>query len=201
MIAIITGDIINSRKHDTAQWINALKNILSSFGNTPKDWEIYRGDSFQLKTKVSNALKAAILIKACIKQYKAIDVRIAIGIGEEQYTSEKITESNGSAYANSGECFENLKKSTMAIKSSSSLFDKSINIMLDLALLTMNHWTPTSAKFIMLALQHPEHNQSELASMTKTSQGNFSRGLKRGGYDEILKLLEYYNTQTMTLWP
>jgi len=201
MIAVITGDIINSRKHDTSLWITSLKEMLNNFGDSPKDWEIFRGDSFQLKIKVSQALKAAILIKSCIKQHKDIDVRQAIGIGDEIYASDKITEANGSAFSNSGDCFEQLKKSTLAIKSPSDEFDKTINIMLDLALLTMNHWTPTSAKFIMLSLQHPESNQNQLAAMTRTTQGNLSRGLKRGGYDEISKLLDYYNIQTSKLWP
>jgi len=48
MIAILTGDIINSREGETLNWLNILKEVLKQYGSTPKDWEIYRGDSFQL---------------------------------------------------------------------------------------------------------------------------------------------------------
>jgi hypothetical protein len=49
-----------------------------------------------------------LLLKATIKQHKALDVRMAIGIGTIDYTSNKVTESNGSAFIR--ECFEGLKK-------------------------------------------------------------------------------------------
>src|SRR5680860_726664 len=115
MIAIITGDIINSRNVDAQKWMPELKTVLNKYGSEPKTWEIYRGDSFQIETLPIDALKAAILIKSTIKQFKALDVRLAIGIGEKTYESEKITESNGSAFVYSGEAFEKLKKQTLSI--------------------------------------------------------------------------------------
>jgi hypothetical protein len=48
MKAVITGDIINSRKSCFGIMDGDLKDILKDYGNEPKDWEIYRGDSFQL---------------------------------------------------------------------------------------------------------------------------------------------------------
>ncbi|KKL81788.1 hypothetical protein LCGC14_1991230, partial [marine sediment metagenome] len=46
MIAIITGDIINSENYAVSEWIDILKNYLSKYGESPKDWDIYRGDEF-----------------------------------------------------------------------------------------------------------------------------------------------------------
>ena len=69
--------------------------------------------------------------------------------------------------------------------------------MLDLAALTTDNWTPVSAQFILLALTYPELNQHELADkLNKKSQGTISEGLKRGGYEEIQKLLVYYLEET-----
>ena len=48
-VAIITGDIIDSRKVKPETWLPALKMALSTYGKEPKHWEIYRGDSFQLE--------------------------------------------------------------------------------------------------------------------------------------------------------
>ncbi|WP_066225500.1 transcriptional regulator [Formosa haliotis] len=197
MTSIITGDIINSRAHDTKDWLTQLKTELSTYGSTPKHWEIYRGDSFQLEVPPEEALKAAILIKASLKQFKTIDVRIAIGLGEKTYDADHITQANGSAFINSGECFEQLKKINMAIKSNRPEFDSAINIMLELALLTMNTWTPTSATLLKLAFTHPQANQMELAELTQSTQGNISQGLKRAGYDEIIKMIAYYSKNVM----
>lgn len=199
MTSIITGDIINSKGSNPKIWLDALKAILNSYGNEPEQWEIFRGDSFQLEVKPEEALEAAILIKATIKQFKKIDIRLAIGLGEKSYSSKKITEANGTAFVNSGECFEDLKKTTLAIKSSFKSFDTKMNIMFELILLTINNWTTTSAKLIKTALENPELNQAQLATLFGTTQGNISKGLKRGGFDEVLKLLQYYKTQIQTL--
>ncbi|MDW5288452.1 transcriptional regulator [Formosa sp. PL04] len=193
MTSIITGDIINSRTQDAKDWLAQLKEELSTYGQTPKQWEIYRGDSFQLEIQPKEALKAAIIIKSSLKQFKTIDVRIAIGIGEKTYDANNITEANGSAFINSGECFEQLKKTNLAIKSNRPAFDDAINIMIELALLTMNTWTPTTASLVKLALTKPEANQIELAGLTHSTQGNISQGLKRAGFDEILKMIEFYS--------
>jgi predicted XRE-type DNA-binding protein len=199
MTSIITGDIINSKSSEPKKWLNTLKEVLNQYGNQPTQWDVFRGDSFQLETLPEDALKAAILIKSSIKQFKNIDVRIAIGIGEKTYSSNKITESNGTAFINSGECFDDLKKTTLAIKSPFKQFDLQTNIMFELALLTIDNWTTTSAKIIKTALEKPELTQAELAKHFGTTQSNVSKGLKRGGFDEISKLLTYYNAQVKTL--
>ncbi len=195
MTSIITGDIINSRASDPKIWIDILKSELKKYGEEPQHWEIYRGDSFQFEVNPKNALKAAILLKAGIKQFKTIDVRLAIGIGEKTYTAKSITESNGNAFIYSGECFENLKKTTLAIKSKDSIFDKQINIMIELALLTMDNWTPVASSFFKAAIENPNSNQSELAKMLNREQSDISKGLKRAGYDEIYKLIQFYEAQ------
>ena len=199
MTSIITGDIINSKESEPKKWLDALKTVFNKYGKEPAQWEIYRGDSFQLEVKPEDALEIAVLIKATIKQFKDIDVRMAIGIGDKTYTSSKITESNGSAFVNSGECFERLKKNTLAIRSPFTAFDSQINIMLELAQLTMNNWTVTTARLIKIAMEHPELNQKELANYFDKTQGNISQGLKRSGYDEILKMVLYYNSQIKTV--
>ncbi|WP_298556408.1 transcriptional regulator [uncultured Algibacter sp.] len=199
MTSIITGDIINSKKSTPKNWLEALKNTLNSFGKTPKTWEVYRGDSFQLEVQPEQALQACMLIKATIKQFEHLDVRLAIGIGEKTYQSKNITESNGSAFINSGECFENLKKTTLAIKSPFNSFDTALNIMLELAQLTINNWSSTTAILVKTTLENPDLNQNQLAKIQNKTQGNISQGLKRAGFDEISKLLDYYKTQIQSL--
>jgi len=192
MIAVLTGDIINSQEHEVSDWLTTLKEILNFYGKAPNQWEVFRGDSFQLSLKPEIALLAALHIKATIKQIKNLDVRIAIGLGEENYSSQNITESNGTAYINSGKCFEKLQKQTLAIATGNTRFDELINLMLNLGALTTNNWTPTVAEAIKTAIEHPEKNQKELAKLLNKSQSNVSELLKRGGVDEILKLNSYY---------
>lgn len=195
IVAIITGDIVNSRSVDPIRWLVDLKSILATQGNEPGDWEIYRGDSFQLRVMPENALYVALLLKSTIKQYKKMDIRMGIGIGEMEYEGEKITESNGSAFIRSGECFEALKKETIAVSSPWKPFDRTINTMLALASLTMDNWSPASSEIIQLSLKKPDMKQVDLSKVLKKPQSNISIGLKRGGFDEIQKLLSYYKEE------
>lgn len=199
MVAIITGDIINSRLEDVALWMPVLKQELDQIGSQPKDWEIYRGDSFQIKTTPKQALITVLHIKSALKQFKKLDVRMAIGIGEEDYQAEKVTESNGTAYVNSGECFEGLKKQTLAIKTPWNDFNVVINLLLDVAGLTINNWTPNYALIIKESLANPNTTQKDLAKKLAKKQSNISAGLKRAGFDEIEKILDYYNQQIQKL--
>ncbi len=199
MVAVLTGDIKNSTEHKTSEWLPLLKQALDRFGNEPSEWEIYRGDSFQLQTEPEQALEAAVYIKACLKQVRQMDVRIAIGLGEKTYDAEKITESNGEAFVYSGKGFENLKKQNLAIKTSNASFDGHINLLLELALLTMDNWTPAISKTVKSAIENPEMNQRELASLLGKSQGNISEELKKAGFDEVQKMIEFYKTQLVHL--
>jgi hypothetical protein len=197
--AVLTGDVINSRKEKPEVWLSNLKKALNKYGKEPKNWEIYRGDSFQLEVTTVDALEAAIYIKAQMKQKKNIDVRIAIGLGEKDYDAEKLTESNGSAFVHSGECFQNLKKQNLALKSGIATFDKTLNLMLKLATLTMDNWLPATSRVVKTAMDNPNTNQNELASILDKSQSNISEALIRAGFDEVKKMMQFYRTQLQQL--
>lgn len=196
MKAVITSHIINSRKVASALWMEDLKGILNAYGNEPKDWEIYRGDSFQLVVDPRDALEIALLIKATIKQHKSLDVRMAIGIGNVDYSADKVTESNGIAFVNSGECFEGLKKQTLGIQSPWSGFDENFTIIFQLIILFADNWSTTSAEIIKKALENQGVNQKELAlALNRKSQSSISASLKRAGYEELKNVIEYYKRE------
>ena len=197
MLAILTGDIINSRERQ--DWLPVLKEVLTRWGDAPKTWEIYRGDSFQLEVPATEALQAALLIKSAIKSIDGVDVRIAIGLGEKTHDAAHITEANGSAFVHSGTCFDALKKQTLALQSDSAEFDAAFDLILDLATLTMDNWTPVSAQVFHQKLVHPHLNQTELSTQLGKSQSTISATLSRAGYDELLKMLNYYTHTLNTL--
>lgn len=195
LIAVITGDIIHSRKGDVNVWLNVLKSVLIRLAGTKGSWDIFRGDSFQLSTHPQQALLAAYYIKSCIRQTGTHDVRMAIGIGENQHNASTISESQGSAFVRSGACFDNLKKRTLAFQSDQPEMDIPLNIMLDLATLTANHWSRTSALVIQTRIDYPEETQSALARRLQKSQSNISEALDRGGFEPLMKVNAYFQAQ------
>lgn len=199
MIAVITGDIVNSRTTAATKWQPILKKVLNQYGKTPKEWEIYRGDSFQLCVSPDIAFTAALHIKSSIKQIAALDVRMSIGIGTIDNRASKLTASTGSAFTRSGESFDILKRQTLAIASGNAEIDETLNLMFGLALLSINNWSETVAAIIKTSIEHPQKNQSELAELLQKTQSSISEALKRGGYEEVKKLEQYYKNKIASL--
>ena len=195
MLSIITGDIINSKRTVPGSWLKTLKKELRQWGPTPKQWEIYRGDSFQLEVKdPADALGVAVGIKAAIKSQKGTDVRLAIGIGNKTYNAKTISESNGSAFVNSGDLLEELKriKLNMAVRSDKVVFDLEMNLYIKLALIAMNTWTRNSAMTVHAALRYPDKSQKALGKLLGIKQNAVSTRLKRACYDEIIEVIKMY---------
>ncbi len=201
MIAVITGDIINSQQTDTEVWITRLKNLLESWGSTPQTWEIYRGDEFQLKCNIDDVFLRFLAIKSLIKSQENLDVRIAIGIGEENFLSEKITESNGTAYVNSGRLLDDIKNDghTVAIKTSNDSLDRDLNILLKWSSKDFDNWTMATSEIIHEMILNKDITQEDLAKRFAISQSSVSQRLKRANYDLIVETNLYFRKKISEL--
>jgi hypothetical protein len=201
MISIITGDIINSRKLPSVIWIEGLKELLNTKGKNPSEWEIYRGDEFQIEiTNPEEALLTALQIKAYLKTLK-LDARMSIGFGDKTYSAAKISESNGTAFVRSGELFETLKKlkTTLAINSGTSDLDTEINLMLRLGLTFMDNWLVQSAEFVLISIENKSLSQEETGVKLGINQAAVSRRRKRAQFDLVLELDNHFRKKIKTL--
>ena len=196
MICVVTGDIINSRNSGPVKlWMEPLRSCLQHLGSRPRDWEIYRGDSFQyIEEEVSQALRRAIYIKATLKSIKDVDVRMGIGIGSIDYRAARALESNGEAFIHSGEAFSNLEKSKkrMAFKTPWEDFDQLINTMLDLASTIMDHWSPKAAEVVAAQIDHHDFSQEELGEYLGKTQAAISKSLSRAYFEQLRRFEEMY---------
>ncbi|MEN2400961.1 hypothetical protein GKZ90_0014340 [Flavobacterium sp. MC2016-06] len=201
MTSVLTGDIIDSRLQKSKDWVEGLKKILSLFGETPNQWEVYRGDQFQIEIKnPEEALRSAVLIKAHLRALK-LDARMSIGFGDKTYNAVKISESNGTAFIYSGELFETLKKQkvTLAIRTSDASFDEKMNLMVQLALTFMDNWLVQSAEFVATAIENPTLSQEELGQKLGINQAAVSRRQKRAHFELVMNLDRYFRTQIKQL--
>lgn len=201
MIAVITGDIIASRQLENQnKWLKPLKKLFDSWGKRPIDWELDRGDFFQIEIKdPKEALKRAFLIKALIKKVapsfkgktsSPIDIRIAIGIGTKTYSGVTIKESNGTAFIHAGEKFDTLKKENvnMAVKTTLPGWDEEINLYLKLAGIFMDKWTNSSAELVEIILRDPNLTQEEIGKSLGIQQSAVSRRWNRANVEELLEV-------------
>ena len=199
MVAVITGDIIASKQGEKAVWHEQLQSGLSKFGQQPHDWDIYRGDSFQLAVAADQAFYACLYLKACLRALKLYDVRIAIGIAEQKAYSGMVKEADGPAFYRSGEAFDAIKKQRLVIKTTQPNWDEKMNLMFKLAMLTADQWSPVVAETIKITLENLDKSQVELAALLQKSQSVISETLKRGGFDEMLALDRYFRKEISTL--
>jgi hypothetical protein len=178
-----------------------LERELLLLGQSPQNWEIFRGDSFQAEINDPMlALEYSIRIKAAIKTIKEIDVRIAIGIGDKTYTVPKITQCNGTAFVNSGHKFETIERDriNLAIQTPWADFDREMNLYFRLALIGMDNWTANGAAIVNLALKNRDKSQEELGKIVGIKQNSVSTRLKRAFYAEILALIDMYKEKLAT---
>jgi predicted XRE-type DNA-binding protein len=199
MTSVITGDIIKSRAvKNQSIWLDELKYALKTLSLDASQYEIYRGDSFQLEyPEYPKSFEAAIYIKACIKTIKGLDVRLSIGIGNKTYSGNSVSESNGEVFQFSGETFETLKKEkqNLKIRTKSNQLNEELNLYFKLALIAMDRWTVNSAEIVKLSIEHPNVIQSELAKLINISQDAVSKRQKRAHLDEILELDALFRTK------
>lgn len=201
MIAIITGDIINSQQSDTEVWLPKLKGLLGTWSETPENWEVYRGDEFQLKCSVDEVFRKALLIKSLIKTSENLDVRLAIGIGNEVFTSEKITESNGSAYVNSGRLLTEIKSQgkTLAIQTENEKVNRDLNILFKWASIDFDSWTAATSEIIHQLLRNSDLTQEELAKELSITQSSVSQRLKRANFDLLQETDQFFRKKIAEL--
>ncbi|MDR7128261.1 hypothetical protein J2X69_000589 [Algoriphagus sp. 4150] len=212
MIALLTGDIINSRElKDQNLWIQPVKKLLSNWGQTPKQWEIFRGDSFQLEIPdPTESLLAALRIKALIKSLhnpdenkrsSPIDVRMAIGIGSKTYDASRISESNGEAFVRSGEKFEQLKSEmiTLAINSPWTDWNIEMNLYLKLAGIQMDSWSISSGELMSEMLSNPARTQTEIGEVLHINQNSVSKRYKAAHGEDIMAMEKLFRKKLSQL--
>jgi len=200
MKAVITGDIVNSQSIEPQIWLNALEDVLGQ--RNPAVWEIYRGDEFQFLLEDAKAsLIKALEIKARIKMIKGLDVRISIGLGSQDFKTDKVSQSNGTAFVNSGRQLEKIKneKINLGISSGIIKFDDEFNLIFKWLGTTSDDWSVVSAEIIYLTIQNLGLTQEDLAKKLKVSQSSISQRLKRAQYYLIKETDQYFRKKVAEL--
>jgi diadenosine tetraphosphate (Ap4A) HIT family hydrolase len=71
--------------------------------------------------------------------------------------------------------------------------------MFSLSLLTINNWSSIVSEVIKTVIENPEKNQSDLAKILNKSQSSISEALKRGGFEEVMNMNEFYKNHISQL--
>lgn len=193
MIGVITADIVNSTQH--LSWEKALLPVLEEYGESPKDWVIYRGDSLQCRlNQPQEILLFALKLKAAARSIKGLDIRLAIGIGEERSRVENVARNDGQAYEFSGRLAESFGD-VLVIATPWNMLNTHLSVGLELLSSLCNEWTPIMSQYVLESLNNLEMSQAALAKKLNTSQANLSKALSRAHWHEVRNYLSYFEIE------
>lgn len=207
MIAVLKGDVIGSRKVENQDlWLTPLQEALNYYGKRPQHWDLAWGDAFQLVLEhPDQALAAALHLRSSLVKinwpgadqqgkHGPYGVRIAIGLGEMDYSAARVFECNGSAFVRANEAFEHLEqqKAQWLVNSGNAEWDREINLYLRLAETYMNRWSRSSAALMEAVLLHPGKTQSELGEVLGIRQNSVSGRWRRAHIEESLAVLRAF---------
>lgn len=197
-IAVLTGDIIQSRKLQNGDIEILLEKLRTCFEaiqenilTTKAQYEFYRGDSFQiLLNEPEQALKVAIIIRSCLRSIfnshsssKGItetksDARISIGVGSLRMQNNRLAESQGEAFELSGTELDFIKKEALnlSIKTRWDSINEEFKVNCLFADNAINNWSSKTAESIYRYLLYGE-TQKEQAIFFNVSQPAISKRL------------------------
>lgn len=195
-IAVITCDIIESSLL-SAEELKEYQQVVESLGNEETQFHprFYRGDSFQLATKPSDALEIAVRIRIEMKRlHEQNDVRISVGIGKVSTLNENVLFSTGSAFEISGKNLDQLKnrKLNLLIQTEDLLLNDELETYCFFADAIINGFTKIQSNIIYYKLKGLD--QAEIAKILDISQPAVSKSLKTANWQNIERFIKRYKT-------
>ena len=205
MKAVITGDIINSTLINNRQeFLSALDAILKELNQQINfHYEIYRGDSIQILIDTPiYAMHIALLLRYGLRKSTPSgesiiwDCRLAIGIGEVNFLTEDIKQSDGEAFQLSGRALDQLKDSTLDIHTPWTSFDEIFRVMTSFVDDIINNTSITQAESMYYYfISRESQTQAELAKKLNNTAQSISKSLIGGKYRLISSFLNLYKKQ------
>jgi len=197
--AVLTGDIVNSTRLNTAREKKLTHVLTDLFIKRGCKIEFFRGDSFQAYTRApQEALHLALLSRAAaislFKDEKIVlsDVRISIGIGDVKTPVRALRTAKGEAFILSGRTFDEMAKThrRLAMTSANPLANEGLQVIADYLNAIFDVMTGKQAEVIFELLKG--EIQKTVAKKIKKTKSTVHQRITSGRWPEIEKLLGQY---------
>ncbi len=215
--AVITGDLVSSRKIDP-KIREELYTAIDDFAKQlKKQWlhqyDRFRGDSLQCTAaSIPAALQAALLIRSFVmadvppgkkkkpasKGYSStqFDIRIAIGTGNIDFINEKnLSGSDGDAFARSGEALDSLKNKSerFILRTGDDDLDATWETIAMLLDIVMQKWTQNGAELVLQKLLGK--SDDDIAQLFSISLSAVTQRKKSAQWHAIHKTILYFESK------
>lgn len=202
MIAVLTGDLVNSTKMSNDTYKNVIKSLQNLIVDTNKQFkatgEIYRGDAFQIQYPTPiHALKSTLLIKLALHlssfSTKPIQCTLSLAYGHYEVYSDKPNTSSGPVFIQSGRELEKTQRGELSVnfekdESEMKLLTQFLNHLL-------NRLTKTQAQLLYTYVENDFAEHRKLAELTGTTRQNISNRLGNIGASLVKNYMKVINTK------
>lgn len=211
LAAVLTGDLVASRKHDAAAVNTAMRVLGEATAGLAGDWgdmaspvifDRYRGDGWQLFLPAGEmALRTALRLVAALAREPAspIATRIGVGLGEANLPdSGDLAAASGAAFTDAGDMLEALgRQQRLALPPTVGEPLRAVAQLLDWQ---SQNWTQAQAEALYEALQKDAPTQEQIAERFQVSRQAVQIRLARAGVHAIRHALRVYESELRTLW-
>ncbi|PVZ72155.1 succinate dehydrogenase assembly factor 2 [Pelagibaculum spongiae] len=192
VIAVITGDLIASQNLDEQHFQQALTVLSTLFTEMNYEFDLYRGDSFQVIVPPKKVIELAILARLSLKaigdKQQETDARISIGIGHI-LRNETIRTSNGSAFIRSGIGLDKIKHRKIVLISASPNKQIELDLLLEYVDKHISELTKEQARVLLAYLAQPDISHEEIGRKVGKSRANTTKILNKANYHLLEKFL------------
>ncbi|MCQ8876435.1 hypothetical protein NQT69_00075 [Pseudoalteromonas shioyasakiensis] len=194
MIAVISGDLINSQKIPKHQYDDmlylldqSLRFIANKFSG---QYSVYRGDALQIQLPdPRDVCSAAILLYLQLKSAN-YSLRQSMAIGQLDNPRADIKTATGSAYTLSGQGLDTLNQ-LLILQIEHSSLDASFALNIDLINVLLDKISQKQANALFHYLTAVNNSHSQLAKELQTSRENVTKLLNLANYQLIERFLNY----------
>ena len=214
MIAVLTGDLVESSAHD-AEELAAIRTRLAEAAEQCNQWrpglilggpQFFRGDSWQLAlSQPGSFLRVAIALRSALLALPVrADSRIGIGIGGyERLDPEHVSLSLGDAFTRSGNALDQMKRDRgfridMAATVSPGDW---VPAMLSLAGELVGRLQPRQAELVWRSIGPAAPLQKQVAQAMGITPQTASEGLASAGLPALVAAAEAVETTQWRVRP
>jgi hypothetical protein len=186
MIAVLTGDIVNSTKMSSETYSNVIKSLKTFLNEANEKYgaigEIYRGDEFQIQyPDPVYALKSTLLLKLALHlsefSPKPIQCTLSLAYGAHIIYDEKPNTSSGPVFIESGRGLEKNQRGELSLRFAHESDESEIKLLTQFLNHLLNRLTKTQAELLYQYIESSFTEHKNLADITGTTRQNISNRL------------------------
>lgn len=213
MIAVLTGDIVNSTKMSDKTYSNVISSLKASINEANKKYnaigEIYRGDEFQIQyPDPVYALKSTLLIKLALHlsphSTKPIHCTLSLAYGSYNVYDKTPNTSSGPVFIKSGRGLGKAQRGELLLQfehknNEGEADQREVKLLTQFLNHLVNRLTKTQAELLYQYIENSFAEHRIMADITGTTRQNISNRLGNIGADLIRNYMDVINNKVISL--